>query len=196
MAFLNKLLMSSLIRAQKSRDPKEIKARQQASGGFLKNIDKSQLRKAIMDGAPDRNRGPKTGFGGFGMAGGAAVLNVKGERSGLPPTSLAEILAQRNIQFNPFQSSKQGLPQKMPQVQPAPPMQEPAKPQPEMVNFLSKLVQQGVYPDLATAFRATMQQPQQPSNMGGPAGGPMGDRGPSGIASMMPFIAGRLFGGR
>ena len=67
------------------------------------------------------------------------------------------------------------------------PMQNQAKPQPEMISFLSKLVQQGVYPDLATAFRATIQQPQQPE---------MSDRGPSGIAQMLPLVAGRLFGGR
>ena len=245
MAFLNKLLMSSFLRAQKSRDPKEIKARQAASkeansrgigrgnAGIFRAVkgEAAKRSKGVPDYAPmpgtQRVNGPfgignkivdalrerqqgapmpdrtfGAGFGGFGMAGGAAGPNVKGDRSGLPPMSLAEILAQRNIQFNPFQSGKQGLPQKMPQgepmpqVQPAPPMQEPAKPQPEMVNFLSKLVQQGVYPDLATAFRATMQQPQQPSDMGGPAGGPMGDRGPSGIAQMLPLVAGRLFGGR
>ena len=74
-------------------------------------------------GAPMPDRTFGAGFGGFGMAGGAAVPNIKGERSGLPPTSLAEILARRNIQFNPFQSGKQGLPQKMPQGQPVPPMQ-------------------------------------------------------------------------
>jgi len=232
MAFLNKLLINTMIRAAKSRDPKEVAARQlnsssfgkgfgtavpkakatkskkgvpdyspmpgtdvnYGSGGFLSKISPA-IRKAIMDGPSGGNRGPKTGFGGLGMGGGTAVPSVKGERSNLPPMSLAEILARRNIDFNPFQSSKQGLPSNLmpPQGQPMPPQGQPpqAQPQPEMVNFLSKLVQQGVYPNLATAFRATMSQPNQSADMGAP----MGDRGPSGIASMLPLVAGRLFGG-
>lgn len=225
MSFLNKLLMSSLIKAQKSRDPQEIKARQAASKeANSRGIGRGTKSKRVPDFAPmpgtERVNGPfgignkivdalrerqkgapmpdrtfGSGFGGFGMAGGAAVPRVQDARSNLPPMSLAEILAQRNIDFNPFQGSKQGLPSKLmpPQGQPMPPQGQPpqAQPQPEMVGFLSKLVQQGVYPDLATAFRATMSQPNQSADMGAPTG----DRGPSGIAQMLPLVAGRLFGG-
>ena len=197
MSFLNKLLMQSLARAIKNRDPQEVAARQANSanryGGFLRNIDKSQFRKAIMGGAPDRDRGPKAGFGGAGMG-------TKGMPSGGSSPSFAETVRLRG-RFPVFGGSKKDF-------MPAP--EQPTAPRPEMTgvnmmqfgnmpmpipqfspqqptapdmdqNFLQRLVAAGIYPDLQTAMRGEAERKQAKMQ---------------GIAQLMPKIAGSLFGGR
>lgn len=199
MAFLNKLLMQSLARAIKNRDPSEVAARQQASAnynGFLGNIDKSQFKKAIMGGMADRNRGPKAGFGGAGMAGGTGT---KGMPSGGSAPSFAEIIQSRGG-FPFFGGSKKNF-------MPAP--EQPTAPRPEITgmnvmrvgnmpmpvptfsqgqptapdmdqSFLLRLVQAGIYPDLETAMRGEAERRRTEIT--------------EGIATLMPKIAGSLFG--